>query len=141
MPDRKEFPMMKKNPKSKEPALYVPVSPKDSIGQELYRYASLCRKLIIALFVIVGIIVGIFVGIFVGGEGGPIACIFLGIIGWLLGSLVADNATIFIDAKAELLINTARFRWIWTTCARSRSKNWLRSRRLTSRYRACRNES
>ena len=104
MLDRKEFPMMKKNPKSKEPALYVPVSPKDSVGQELYRYASLCRKLIIALFVIVGIIVGIFVG----GEGGPIACIFLGIIGWLLGSLVADNATIFIDAKAELLINTAK---------------------------------
>lgn len=92
--------MLKKNPKG----LYLPVSPKDSVGQELYRYASLCRKLIIALFVIVGIIVGIFVG----EEGAPIACIFFGIIGWLLGSLVADNATIFIDAKAELLINTAK---------------------------------
>ena len=51
---------------------------------------------------------GIIAGIMIGEEGAPLACIFFGLISWWLGSLIAESLTIFIEAKAELLINTAK---------------------------------
>ena len=97
--------MQKNTTTQHEPTIYPPVSPKDSIGQKLHRYADTWRILIIILFMLAGIIIGLVVGT---GGGELIMGAMFGFFGWALGYILAGNITIFIEAQAELLINTAK---------------------------------
>ena len=107
----KKFPVPSfKSPKlEKRPTFYPPVSPTNSIGQDIYRYSASIRKMLIFLFVLFGVILGFIVGVL---NDSPVAfflaAAFFGFIGWILGTLFSDYVTLFLDAKAELLINTAK---------------------------------
>ena len=89
---------------AKESPIYQPVSHVDSIGQQLVGFAKGWRITIIVLFIILGVVLGVIWG----KEGWPLACAVLGAIGGAIGSIVVFNVTLFIEAKAELLINTAK---------------------------------
>ena len=77
----------------------------DSLGHELLNETRWLYWLIIVMITLMGALIGYLIG---GPEDGAARAITCGIFSLIIGLKIAQVYTLFLDAKGELLLRTAR---------------------------------